>query len=54
MAYFDILIKFKKEAAMAKPSQNHAQKSSKFVKQNYRKTISKVEQRGGKSENHEQ
>ena len=34
MAYFDTLIKFKKEAAMAKPSQNHAQKLSKFVKQN--------------------
>ena len=34
MAYFDTLITFKKEAAMAKPSQNHAQKLSKFVKQN--------------------
>ena len=34
MAYFNTLIKFKKEAAMAKPSQNHAQKLSTFVKQN--------------------
>jgi hypothetical protein len=34
MAYFDTLIKFKKEAAMTKPLQNHAQKLSKFVKQN--------------------
>ena len=34
MAYLNTLIKFKKEAAVAKPSQNHAQKLSKFVKQN--------------------
>jgi len=34
VACFDTVINFKKEAAMAKPSQNHAQKLSKFVKQN--------------------
>ena len=34
MAYFDTLIRFKKEAAMAKSSQSHAKKLSNFVKQN--------------------
>ena len=34
MAHLDTLLNFKKEVAMTKPLQNHAQKLSKFVKQN--------------------